>query len=324
MILIFSYIGDLSTDLVVEWLNYYGCQVIRLNSSDLYNESLKIDLENRILVFNDRRLPLAEVEVVWFRKFGLKKDFELFTDSSVRYSVGDHLHQEHKALFETICYLLKDKLWLNHPEMSSLNKCSILLDAVDVGLKVSPTYIVNNCVDVLRLVDKGEYITKSLYDPFFIPHYKGLFSMYTKKISRESLEEGGIPPVFSASLLQKQIEKEYEIRVFYINRKIYSMAIFSQNDPQTEVDFRNYNWFKPNRYVPYKLPSEINKKIVRLMKKIGLSSGSLDFIKSKDGEYYFLEVNPVGQFGMVDFPCNYGLHQKVALELIKMTSYEYE
>jgi len=318
VILIFSYLGDLSTDYVIDWLNYYSRPFLRLNSVDLYNDSLKIDLRSREFLLHDRQLPIDEIKAVWFRKFGLKRDFELFRSKNINFSIGTQLHEEHVALFDTMCYLLKDKKWLTDYRNYSLNKCAVLLDAIDLGLDVSPTYIVNTKNDVLDLIGRDDYITKSIYDASFIKKRGGVFSMYTKKITSKMVASDNFPQVFSASLLQKQIEKEFEIRVFYINKKIYSMAIFSQNDPQTQVDFRNYNRLKPNRNVPYNLPNDIKIRICRLMKKLGVNCGSLDFIKSLDGKYYFLEINPVGQFGMVDFPCNYGLHQKVALELIKM------
>jgi hypothetical protein len=37
---------------------------------------------------------------------------------------------------------------------------------------------------------------------------------------------------------------------------------------------------------------------------------------TKKGEYVFLEVNPIGQFGMVSAPCNYNLEKKIAQYLI--------
>ncbi len=33
------------------------------------------------------------------------------------------------------------------------------------------------------------------------------------------------------------------------------------------------------------------------MKKLNLDTGSIDLIKDLSGNYYFLEVNPQGQFG---------------------------
>ena len=116
------------------------------------------------------------------------------------------------------------------------------------------------------------------------------------------------------------IKKDYEVRVFYLLGKLYSMAIFSQNDDQTKVDFRKYNSEKSNRNIPYKLPNEIEEKICKLMEHLNLNCASLDLIKDVNSEYILLEINVTGQFGMVDFPCNYGLHKKVAETLIKLDS----
>lgn len=35
-------------------------------------------------------------------------------------------------------------------------------------------------------------------------------------------------------------------------------------------------------------------------------------ILDNSGDYYFLEINPVGQFGMVSELCNYSLYEKFA------------
>ncbi|MBU3050633.1 hypothetical protein KNV96_21075, partial [Chryseobacterium indologenes] len=112
--------------------------------------------------------------------------------------------------------------------------------------------------------------------------------------------------------------KEYELRVFHLKGKNYSMAIFSQNDPTTSVDFRNYNQEKPNRFIRYQIPKDLDRKVTKLMKALNLQTGSIDIIKGIDGEYYFLEVNPFGQFRMTSYRCNYNLHYEMALLLKKM------
>ena len=126
-----------------------------------------------------------------------------------------------------------------------------------------------------------------------------------------------IPTKFSPSLFQGYIEKEYELRIFFLDDSFYSMVIFSQSNEKTKIDFRNYDIEKPNRVCPYSLPKKIERKITKLMNTIGLNTGSIDMIKSTDGNYYFLEVNPSGQFGMTGIPCNYDLYEKVASYLIK-------
>jgi len=46
-----------------------------------------------------------------------------------------------------------------------------------------------------------------------------------------------------------------------------------------------------------------------------LNSGSIDILVTPNNEYVFLEVNPVGQFGMVSQPCNYYLEKRIAERL---------
>lgn len=119
-------------------------------------------------------------------------------------------------------------------------------------------------------------------------------------------------------MIQEKIDKAYELRIFYLCGEIFGMAIFSQSIDQTRVDFRKYNWEKPNRYEPVSVPKELKDKIKLLMNVLKLNTGSLDFIKAKDGNYYFLEINPTGQFGMMEGPCNYPLHKRVAQVLVAM------
>ena len=56
--------------------------------------------------------------------------------------------------------------------------------------------------------------------------------------------------------------------------------------------------------------------MAKLMKDLELNTGSIDFIKTKQGRFVFLEVNPVGQYGMTSYPCNYHLDKKIAEYLI--------
>ncbi len=91
------------------------------------------------------------------------------------------------------------------------------------------------------------------------------------------------------------------------------MAIFSQFDNATKVDYRKYT---NNRNVPFNLPQIVEKKIVNLMNLLSLDSASLDLIKGLDGMYYFLEVNPSGQFGNVSYFCNYYIEHNIVNYLI--------
>jgi D-alanine-D-alanine ligase-like ATP-grasp enzyme len=94
------------------------------------------------------------------------------------------------------------------------------------------------------------------------------------------------------------------------------MAIFSQANEKTRIDFRHYDREKPNRTVPYILPEAIEDKLLQFMNELKLASGSIDMLVDQQYNYYFLEVNPIGQFSQVSLPCNYYLEKKIAEYLI--------
>jgi hypothetical protein len=69
----------------------------------------------------------------------------------------------------------------------------------------------------------------------------------TKRITINEVGSDNISSEFFPSLIQEEIDKDYEVRIFYFFGELYSMAILSQNDPSTEIDFRNYNHSKLSR-----------------------------------------------------------------------------
>lgn len=48
------------------------------------------------------------------------------------------------------------------------------------------------------------------------------------------------------------------------------------------------------------LPKEIGIKCINVVKALGLKFGAFDFMLDSDGQYWFLEVNPNGQWGFVE------------------------
>ena len=48
------------------------------------------------------------------------------------------------------------------------------------------------------------------------------------------------------------------------------------------------------------------------MNLLNYKTGSIDMLLDSAGNYYFLEINRIGQFGMVSIPCNYNIEKKIA------------
>lgn len=322
MILILSSSGDYSVNIVEDWLNFYQASFIRLNSENFIDDDFEIKITSRewlSILFNNEKYRFDNIGTVWFRKFyftHISEWSQKFPISQLKEKSFNHLNNQVKKVSEFITLILKDKKWLTDPSTLPLNKMYVVYIAAKLGFTIPDTIITNTKSSIS---DRRNYITKSICDStsFISPQGRRYFS-YTNSLATK--RNDSIPDRFLCSLIQEKIEKAYDLRVFYICGNIYSMAIFSQSDEQTKIDFRKYNWEKPNRSIPIDIPDDLKEKIHRLMFRLGLNTGSLDFIKGTDGIYYFLEINPTGQFGMMEAPCNYPLHKIVAETLIKMDS----
>ncbi len=325
MIILFSKKEDLSTFDIVKWLHHMGVNdVIRINAGD--NDAVINLQEGEFYIqLKKQSIRLKDIKAVWYRKgrqWLYKQHQHVAIDEHPLFTeyLNAKIEKEEHKLSEYFHYMIENTIsTLGSSFKSDLNKLKVLSIAKSVGLLIPDFYVVNSKKSLEKLFEEHDgFITKSMSDGIYLFESKeletGYFS-YTEKITREMIEE--LPDKLPFSFLQKKIYKDFEIRIFFLDGCCYSMAILSQLDEQTQTDFRKYNEVKPNRMVPFMLPEAIDKKIIRLFDKLDMRTGSVDFIVDKKGDYYFLEINPVGQFSMTSAPCNYNLEKKVALTLIE-------
>ena len=317
MILLLSSSNDTNLDFVIEWLRHYDHPYLRLNADDLLHDPFHLALSPPRLILRDRPVELDAVRAVWLRQFGNIRRSVYWHEAKqrVRPDLLDQISREHASALGGLLSLLVDRYWLTHPALAHVNKLDMLLRAQQCGLDIPETHVVTRKRDLAALAGAGALITKSLYEPMFIKDGSGFFAMYTSEVAPE--DHALLDDELTPSLVQRLIPKAYELRTFYLDGDCDTMAIFSQQRARSKLDFRNVDWTDPPRQVPYELPAEVADRIRAFMRSIGLNCGSLDLIRSTDGRYYFLEVNPGGQFGMVAFPCNYPLYEKIALHLIQ-------
>ena len=212
--------------------------------------------------------------------------------------------------------ILNSRKHLGAYQFASANKIESLIKAQSLGINIPHTLVCKN-KDELSDFKEEAIITKGIQESAAFSYInnkddnnKELYGIcnYTTEINASNIDN--IPDEFQYSKFQEKLNKALELRIFFLVDKFYTMAIFSQNNPKTSVDFRHYDDLFPNRTVPFNLPNDISNKLLKLMGKLNLDTGSIDMIITKEGKYVFLEVNPVGQFGMVSYPCNYYLEKK--------------
>jgi len=332
MILIISEQDDKTTDRVQDWLNYLKKKHVRINTCD--------EIEVKEIVFSDTTptiyfsinggatIHTNMINSYWYRRGEINIDTVEkikinLQDKNLEILAKDNLQSELLIIKQLFFSLLERKTnnTLGSYYRRHNNKLIHLSFAKSAGLLVPETIICSNKKQALKFYTacNSTLITKPINRPLvYAEEHKlngHIYGIYTSKITENDIKK--IPESFFPSTLQKNIDKKIELRIFYLRGKCYTMAIFSQGNEKTNTDFRKYDRKNPNFNVPFNLPNEEQKKIRKFMNSVKLDTGSIDMIYTPDGKYYFLEVNPVGQFGIVSYSCNYNLEKKIALELSK-------
>ncbi|MDD2529182.1 MAG: grasp-with-spasm system ATP-grasp peptide maturase [Lentimicrobiaceae bacterium] len=314
MILIISIEFDQSTYEVANWIKFITKgQVIILNENNHVKEisaTIESDGKSDVKLFISKgdKIELNSINALWIRKGSILFE-EQFNESGIM-QISLISKRDISALNDFIYFLFDSTNVIGELNNAEINKFIVLKEAASAGLTIPQTMITNRKKYLYKYFREKNIIAKSIHSIQF----------QTRKLSlvghTKLLENSMIPDKFSISLTQEEVIKKYELRVFFLNNKFFASAIFSQSNNKTKLDFRNYDIQKPNRIVPYILPEVVKKKLTLLMKKLGLNTGSIDMIVNSFGEYIFLEVNPVGQFGMISKPCNYYLEREIAQTLI--------
>lgn len=317
MLLILSEEKDLTTNEVIDWLYFYNINFIRINKEDnIVIKEIKIinGVVERINIFIKNRnieLDLAIIKAYWYRRGNFPLNFEVpqINHKYFLLEIENYLSFEKYKILDLIHEYLKDIKGIGCIYDDARNKLIHLQIAAKFGIKVPDTIITTDKSSIQEFqYGKVGIITKAVGEgmSFFSSEFKVL--EYTSLIN----EPNNLPEAFFPSLIQEKIEKKYDLRIFYLDRKFYSSAIISQNDSQTTTDFRRYNMEKSNRVIPFKLPDYIEKQLDEMMNQLNYLSDSIDMVYTKEKEFVFLEINPVGQFAQVSEPCNYYLEKKVA------------
>jgi hypothetical protein len=313
MILIVSDKYDNSTSRVMEYLKYFNLQVLRINLDDNlklidgYISNKDVDF---LFSLNGFEFRFHDVKFYWYRRGAFrpkicnkKRELE-FLDKLIK---DDLIGFEYffNDLFIKRCSSLGDS------RKNKLNKLTVLSDAVACGIDIPDTIITTKKESFIkrRVISKGIFDT-TRFD-YENSYYTGGTVEITKDIKDELLEDIPLTGV------QERLDKEYEIRSFFLKGVFYNMIILSQSNPKTKEDFRNYDRERPNRTVPCTIPKELKENLSKLYRLHNIDTCSTDIVKTLDGRYVILDINPVGQFGMLSNPSNYLLEKEIALLMKK-------
>ncbi|CAI8772259.1 hypothetical protein [Chryseobacterium sp. IT-36CA2] len=305
MILIISVDNDTMTDEICTWLSYQNKEFVRLSENQHINK-IFFDFESNVfkIFIGEIEYKLEDFKSVFYRNGGIYYDT---VAGEIDSNLVDFYNSELKSISEFIYYYFK----VNGVRIfgnlfnKEVNKLEVLFLAKFLGLKIPDTYILSEVNDSGLINMSQAYITKAISEMKPIIVENDLYLNYTHEIDLNNIhhkKESIIP-----SLIQRKVDCLYEIRAFFFEKQIWAIATFDFSD---NVDIRNIRE-KDKKYLPLELPSELKRKILKLAKNLDLKCGTVDLLKSND-DYYFLEVNPLGQFHQVSHYGGYQIEKHIA------------
>ncbi len=314
-ILLLSHREDYYTiDRVSEHLKNAGARPIRLNT-DGFPESIRIseyaiDNTNSVLVRTDTdHFTVREIDAVWHRKIWRPHLAENLAPQYQRAATEESIAVR-TAFFQSLDHLP----WLDSIQavQRASDKYLQLRMAQSQGWKIPATLISNDAKEVKHFFKNlpGEMIAK-LHTPLSYGMKSDAFFFYTTLIQEEDLADLDMLQI-CPMIFQERIPKAFELRVAYVDGQCFTGKLLTQDlmdwrqgDPET-LKWENYD-----------LPTDQQLLLHRTMRQLNLSFGAVDLIVQPDGEYVFLEVNPVGEWGMLEKDLGLPISNAIAKGLLQ-------
>jgi hypothetical protein len=176
---------------------------------------------------------------------------------------------------------------------SDADKPRQLREAVAAGLAVPPTLITNDPASARRFVaEHGAVVCKLQTSALFAMEGRA-GATHTRRLGADdvaALDALTLCPM----MFQPLVPKRRELRVAWVRGRAFCGAVRTD-----AVDWRDPR-AATSGWEPASLPPDVHAALDRLMTALGLAFGAVDLIETPDGRHVFLEVNPGGEWGMLE------------------------
>lgn len=316
MILCISHSRDYYTiDRVAQHLQQSGEKVFRLNSDffsyrSRFHFSLNGSDGSLVVHTPDGTFDTREVKAVWYRKL-----WKTETPEGLDPAFIPVYHQEYTTMRDVLFHALRNVPWINpigQDHLIASDKYWQLSEAAACGLVIPESLFSNDAAEVnafFHTTCKGQMIAK-LHGTLSRSMSGNAAFFPTTLITEKDLSHLD-ELTYCPMIFQRAIPKAYELRVIYINGHFFSGRIDAQASVKGSTDWRIANDVQLS-WEHYELPKEIAQPLTELMLRLRLSFGAIDIIREENGQYVFLEVNPQGEWGMLERDLHYPISENIA------------
>ncbi|HAT8492261.1 TPA: hypothetical protein RQK84_003271 [Vibrio vulnificus] len=308
-------------DWVAAHLEHLGHALLRFNSDQF---PLSAGLSGEInqathqamtdLTIEGADVSAKAISAVWHRKNALADLTACLHGDTLQQAV-----RESEAIKQGLLHSLDSLFWLDPPakQKQAENKWLQLQLAQNVGLTVPDTLFTNQPERVRQFFQRcqGQVVVK-MHTPLMSSMGKPGQFVYTSRLEKAHLDSLDSLK-FSPMIFQRQIEKAQEIRAVYVDGTLMCASILGRvQSGEALVDWRKADP-QLSSWQPAQLPPDVHQAVHRLMQKLQLKFGAIDFIVDHEQTPYFLEVNPAGEWGMLEQALGLPISRHIAETLVK-------
>jgi glutathione synthase/RimK-type ligase-like ATP-grasp enzyme len=260
-----------------------------------------------------RSINLDQVTAVLWRRPSKPVAPQTVTDAEVKSYIEATSSEVLAGLFEDLnCFQVPASRQILGAAHSKIIQLSL---AVKTGFSIPKTLITNDSKELLDFYhqNEGRIITKTA-SVTAAQVVRGCVNGYTKLMRPRDLtyfQDIRLCPFIA----QAYVEKAFELRVTVVGSDVFSAEIHSQVTNRTRVDWRRYDHRK-TPYFSHVLPASIADKCLRLTQSMNLAYSAIDMVRTPEGEYVFLELNPNGQYHWIEQFTGLPITERLSMLLI--------
>lgn len=289
MVLVVSHGRDAHVPRVADELDRVGARWSLLDTDDYPHGITVTDgPDGGQLGLGEQAIALREVTAVWWRR----PEFPVIDGREPEIARWAE-RQAYAALDSALNAI--DATWVNHPRCNRVaqDKPANLRRAAAAGLRV-PDWLVTNDPAAAHAFALGHQAVVA--KPVESAQVSRERSIWTRRIDDLTwLERLGPEPY----LMQQFIAKTHDVRVTVVGETAFAVAIDSQADPRSIVDMRAGD-LRGLAHRVVELPEQIQGALLGLCRSLDLHFAAVDFVCDRDGRWWFLELNPNGQWAWLE------------------------
>jgi glutathione synthase/RimK-type ligase-like ATP-grasp enzyme len=311
-ILIISNKHDFATDHVVFHLKKSGVPYLRLNRDQFSDFQIAFQPTAQRLSGTGTNFSFEvtseSLRAIYFRAPVYLRDIY---QSDI--SPNEQLQRTQWAAFVRGLTVFDCAFWMNHPQATyqAEIKPYQLYCAEKLGFDVPGTVISNAASYGLPLARDCEQIIVKTLDPTILSADGREAFIYTNSISMEELTNSDL--ACAPVIIQESLIPKIDIRVTLVRDKVFAVAI-KKNGLGIDCDWRTEKFGL--QYEPIELPPEIESRCRSLTKALRLPFGAIDLAYC-DNRYYFLEINPTGEWAWLLDHTPFKIDEEIATTLIE-------